>query len=120
MNLFSPEMLVFIDESGADHRDCLRKLGYLQLRGKPAQALQFFVNCGMYKEFLNVQGWKEVCGSAFKTFLEEKLSPLLHPFNGTNPPSVITIHQADGVVAFLQNLGVLIYFLPPYNPDIIR
>ena len=63
-----------------------------------------------------------VCGSLFKTFLEEKLSPLLYPFNGTNRNSVIimdnaAIHHADGVMDLLEKLGVLIYFLPPYSHD---
>ena len=132
VSLFNPEMFVFIDESGADRRDCLRKFGY-QLRGKPPQALQFF-NRGKHitaVAAMSVQGLLEctmleggVCGSTFKTFLEEKLSPLLQPFNGTNPHSVIildnaSIHHADhdGVVELLQTLGVLVYFLPPYSPD---
>ncbi len=36
--IFSPEMLVFIDESGFDCRDTLRKYGY-SLRGQPCQAV---------------------------------------------------------------------------------
>ena len=32
-----PEMFVFIDETGADRRDCMRKFGY-SLRGVPARA----------------------------------------------------------------------------------
>ena len=34
MSVFSPEMLVFVDETGADHRNAIRKYGY-SLRGKP-------------------------------------------------------------------------------------
>ena len=36
--IFPPEMLVFIDESGFDCRDTLRKYGY-SLRGQPCQAV---------------------------------------------------------------------------------
>ncbi len=130
ISVFSPEMLVFIDETGSDRRDSLRKFGY-SLRGKPPKALQLYRR-GKHitaMSAMSVQGVLEcsileggVCGSDFKTFLEDKLSPVLHPFNGTNPHSVIildnaAIHHVDGVVKLLESLGVLIYFLPPYSPD---
>jgi transposase len=65
-----------------------------------------------------------VSGDVFKTFLEEKLSPVLAPFNGINPNSIIimdnaTIHHVDGVAELLESLvGVLVYFLQPYSPDL--
>ena len=64
-----------------------------------------------------------VSGEVFKTFLEEKLNPLLQLFNGANANSIIvmdnaTIHHVDGVVELLENLGILVYFLPPYSPDL--
>ena len=57
------------------------------------------------------------------SFLENKLNLSLHSFNGTNPNSVIVmdnaaIHHVDGVEELLENLGVLIYFLSPYSPDL--
>ncbi len=130
ISLFSPEMLVFIDETGSDRRDCLRKFGY-SMRGKPPKALQLY---GRGKHItalsaMSTQGMLEctmleggVDASDFKTFLEEKLSPLLHPFDGVNPQSVIiadnaSIHHVDGVAELLESLGVLLYFLPPYSPD---
>ena len=130
-SIFSPDMFVFIDETGTDRRDCLQKLGY-SLRGQPATALKLYSR-GQHISALaamSVEGVLEctmveggVCGDVFKTFLEEKLSPLLHPFNGTNPNSIIVmdnaaIHHVDGVVELLENLGVLIYFLSPYSPDL--
>lgn len=38
VSIFNAEMLVFLDESGCDNRDSLRKKGY-SLRGKPAKKL---------------------------------------------------------------------------------
>ena len=38
LSIFSIDMLVFVDESGSDNRDALRKYGY-SLRGQPAKAL---------------------------------------------------------------------------------
>ena len=37
-----PEMLVFVDETGADRRNCLRRFGY-SLRGKPAVSKKLLV-----------------------------------------------------------------------------
>ena len=36
MSVYNPEMLIFLDETGADRRDILRKYGY-SMRGKPAE-----------------------------------------------------------------------------------
>ena len=36
------EMLVFVDETGADRRNCLRRFGY-SLRGKPAKTKQLLL-----------------------------------------------------------------------------
>ena len=74
-----------------------------------------------YKGVLEVSLVNEgVTGEDFKEFLEEKLSTVLFPYNGTNPNSIIVmdnaaIHHVDGVVDLLEKLGVLIYYLqlPP-------
>ena len=60
---------------------------------------------------------------AFQTFLDMELTPQLLPFNGVNPRSVVimdnaSIHHAGQVVESLEDLGVLMYFLPPYSPDL--
>ena len=36
MSVYNPEMLIFLDETGADRRNILRKYGY-SMRGKPAE-----------------------------------------------------------------------------------
>lgn len=41
VSIFNIDMLVFIDESGSDTRDTLRKYGY-SLRGQPAKAVSLF------------------------------------------------------------------------------
>ena len=42
VSLYKPEMLIFIDESGSDNRDTLRKYGY-SIRGKPPRSLKLLV-----------------------------------------------------------------------------
>ena len=44
------------------------------------------------------------------------------PYNGVNPHSVVTmdncsIHHVPEVVKSIQDVGALLYFLPPYSPD---
>ena len=130
VSLFRPEMFVFVDESGSDRRDTMRKFGY-SLRGKPAKALQLF---GRGKHVtaitaMSVDGVLDcsfvtggVDADAFQKFVDEKLVSKLQPFNGTNPHSIVvmdnaSIHHVQHVVQTLEGLGVLVYFLPPYSPD---
>ena len=130
ISIFPSEMLVFLDESGTDRRDALRQYGY-SLRGKPAKALSmlprgnhFSAIAAMCSE--GVLACKVVEGAVnaetFETFLSIELSSELFPFDGANPRSIVvmdnaSIHHVDKVVEFLEDLGVLVYFLPPYSPD---
>jgi len=63
-----------------------------------------------------------VNGETFVEFIENQLMPILMPFNGYNLRSVVimdncSIHHVDHVTALLQEIGVLIQWLPPYSPD---
>ena len=131
ISIFQPEMLVFIDETGSDRRDTMRKFGY-SLHGKPAKALKVFCRGTHVTAItaLNIHGIVD-CGlvtwgvnsDMFNKFVEETLASNLQPFNGTNPNSVIvmdnaSIHHTTEVVQALESLGLLIYFLPPYSPDL--
>ena len=42
VTVYAPEMLVFIDETGTDNRNLIRKYGY-SMRGKPLKTHSFFV-----------------------------------------------------------------------------
>lgn len=95
-------MFVFIDETDSDSRDCLRKAGY-SLWGKPAKALKLYCQGKHLTAIaaMSIQGPLEctiveggVSGDVFKTFLEEKLSPVLQPFSGVNPNSIIIMDNA--------------------------
>ena len=130
LSIFSIDMLVFVDESGSDNRDALRKFGY-SLRGQPAKALSLFPR-GKHLSAIAAMSCDGVLGcqiheggvnsEAFQGFLDMELAPKLLPFNGTNCRSVVvmdnaSIHHADQLVNSLEHLGVLVYFLPPYSPD---
>ncbi len=131
VSVYSCDMFVFIDETGADRRNRLRKYGY-SIRGKPAisNSLLFrgervsAITCMSVNGILDVKTIKETSnGDIFYDFVQTHLIPHLLPFNGVNPHSVVvldncSIHHCVEVVATLTQIGVLVHFLPPYSPDL--
>lgn len=126
-----PEMLVFVDVTGADRRDCMRRFGY-SLRGVPARvqkllwrgqrvsALTAMSTSGILDCYTTTGS---VTAETFEQFVSQSLGPTLQPFNGVNPNSVVildnaSIHHVDSVVQVIQNTGALVQFLPPYSPDL--
>ena len=64
-----------------------------------------------------------VNADSFEEFVERSLLPHLMPFNGVNPHSVVvldncSIHHVDHILNFIEGLGVLVLFLPPYSPEL--
>ena len=133
MQLFCghPEMLVFLDETGADRRNCLRRFGY-SLRGKPAISKKLLVRGQRISAIaaMSTEGILDcytvtgsVNGSQFSDFVEQAQLPQLQPFDGVNARSVVvldnaSIHHVDGVVNLIESTGALVVFLPPYSPDL--
>lgn len=128
----NPRYFAFVDETGADGRDRLRKYGY-SLRGKPAVSNKLFfrgqrVNAIASISYdLGLLDFHVVIGSVsgheFLSFLRNSLSPFLQPFDGTNFRSVVildnaSIHHVSGVADNIEASGALIYHLPPYSPDL--
>ena len=130
VSLYSREMLVFIDETGTDRRDCIRRRGYslrgrtpivqnLLARGEHVSAICSMSVDGMLACKL-VRGG--VDGDAFLDFVENELMPTLMPFDGYNPRSVVimdncSIHHIDEVTELIQQTGAIVHWLPPYSPD---
>ena len=61
-------------------------------------------------------------GDTFYEFVQTHLLQHLMPFNGVNPRSVVvldncSIHHIPEIVASIEDVGALVYFLPPYSPD---
>lgn len=130
VSVYNPEMLVFLDESGADKRDYLRKYGY-SLRGKPPVCHKLLVR-GQHVSliaFMSTAGILDfdiahgsVNGDVLYNFVEKYLLPHLMPFDGNNPHSVVildncSIHHIDEIVRMIYEVGALVHFLPPYSPD---
>ena len=130
MSVYSPDMLIFLDESGADRRNMLRKYGY-SMRGKPAQKHTLLVRGEHVSAIANisVSGLLDVDvvkgtvdGDRFYDYVQKHLLPHLMPFNGMNPHSVVvldncSIHHVEGITSMIEEVGALVHFLPPYSPD---
>ena len=130
VSLYQRDTLLFVDETGTDGRDTVRKYGY-SLRGKPLKAQKLLVrgehiSCIAAMSVQGIEAIKiargSVDGDAFYSFVCTSLFTKVMPFNGTNPNSVLildncSVHHVDEVRQALGDCGVLTHFLPPYSPD---
>ena len=131
VSLYNADTLIFIDETGCDRRNTIRKHGY-GVRGKPVRCQKLLVRGERISVIvaMTVNGILDlqivrgsVNGDVFMDFVERVLLPNLMPFNGTNPNSVVlldncSVHHVEGVVDTIQEMGTIVHFLPPYSPDL--
>ena len=130
VTMFDPSIMVWIDETGCDLRNALRKYGYgirglpprdytLKLRGKRYSAVGILTTDGVEDVYLAEGG---VYGEIFLDFIRRCLIPVLVPFDGVSPKSIVvmdnaSIHHVDCVVETILSFGALVRFLSPYSPD---
>lgn len=114
--MYDPAMLLWIDESGCDRRDSIRKYGY-GIRGSPPTTHILLTRGKLYSAIpiMSREGIHDVClyegtvnGGRFQEFIRNCLLPILLPFNGINPLSVVimdnaSIHHVDGVKDLIEN-----------------
>lgn len=132
VSVYDPAMLVWIDESGCDNRNARRKQAY-SIRGITPKDHRLLSRGTRYSAIpiMSVEGIHDVCllegtvnGERFEDFVQNFLIPILQPFNGVNPLSVVimdnaSIHHVDSVTDLIQNqAGARLLFLPPYSPDL--
>ena len=93
VSLYNVETSIFIDETGCDHWNTIRKHGY-GVRGKPVQCPKLLVRGERISVIvaMTVNGILDlqivrgsVNGDIFMDFIQRGLLPNLMPFNGTNP-----------------------------------
>ena len=127
---FDINMLVWLDETGTDKRDQLRKYGYalrgdtphyhrLLSRGQRTNAIACMCIEGIVALEL-VNG--TVNGDVLYDFLRGSLIPNMQGF--PNQRSVLimdncSIHHTEEVTGLLQNAGIVVIHLPPYSPDLM-
>lgn len=126
VSIYTPEMMVFVDETGSDKRDAMRRFGY-SLRGKPARVMKL-LSRGKHLTAIaamTIDGVMDcditdgsVTADRFQEFVDNCLLPKLYPFNGSNPMSMVVMdncaihHVERHVVKSLEDLGVILLFLP--------
>ena len=129
--LYNPGMFIWLDESGCDRRNSIRKYGYsirgirpiirqLLVRGIRYSAIPIMTAYGLHDVYL-AEG--SINGERFTQFLQKYLVPSLMPFNGVNPFSIVimdnaSIHHVDSALRVIQSVGAKVIFLPPYSPDL--
>ena len=96
-------MFIFLDETGVDRRDTLRKYGY-SLRGKPAES-QRWLERGEHISMISIMSiegvldskvlYGTVDGDDMYDFVIHCLLPHIQPFDGNNPHSVIVLDNAS-------------------------
>ena len=129
-SVYSPEMLIWIDDSGCDTRCSTRKYGYSLQGYRPVRRL--LVHGVRYATIpvMSINGIEDVLmtegtvnGDRFSHFIRTCLLLLLLPFNNVNPMSVVimdnaSIHHTENNVQLIENTGAKLLFLPPYSPDL--
>ena len=131
ISVFDPSMLVFLDETGCDKRNSIRKYGY-SVRGIPIQDQRLLVRGIRYTAIpvVSIEGIHDILitegtmnRERFLNFARDVMLPHLMPFNGINPRSVLimdnaSIHHVFDVINLIETAGIKICFLPPYSPDL--
>ena len=101
--LYSPNMLIFVDETGCNRKDAIRRFGY-SLRGKRCTAKRLLcrgqrvsaVAALSFERILDVKFVRgSLCGEGFSEFVELNLLSHLLPFNGSNPNSIVVLDNAS-------------------------
>ena len=127
-SLYSRGKFVWLDETGSDRRDHIRKYGYA-LRGMRPVSHRFLSRgrtnaiAAMSQDgviaFELVSG--SVNGDTFFNFVSNSLIPMMIPFNGVNSLSVLimdncSFHHVSEVKRLLQQAGIVTLYLPHIAP----
>ena len=126
MMVYKSSLCIWIDETGCDKRNALRRYGYgirghtpqnfhLKFRGKRYSALSILSKEGIEDTYIT-EG--SVNGDIFMDFIQKQLVPILSPFDGHSPRSVVildnaSIHHVDTIIQAIISTGALLKFLPP-------
>ena len=122
---------VWVDETRSDLRDSHRKTGY-GLRGIPSVSFQLRIRSTRISAVscITTDGVEDlyltegtVNGDGFMEFVQQCLLPILKPFNGQNAKSIVlldnaSIHHVEKVQEGVNGVGALLWFFPPYSPDL--
>ena len=121
--IYPRKTLLFVDETGTDRKDTIRKYGY-SLRGKPMKAQKLLVR-GEHISSVAVMSMEgivaikiassSVDGDAFYDFVCTSLLTKLMPFDGANHNRVVildncSVHHVNEVDQALSDCGVITHY----------
>lgn len=123
------DFFVWVDETGSDRRDQLRKFGY-SVRGLPATCKRLLTRgtrvsaiVGMSSD--GVEAYELSIGSTdsikFIDFIRGNLIPTMQPFPDKHSIIIMdncSIHHVQEVKDIVDSCGIVLFYLPPYSPDL--
>ena len=130
-HMFSTDKFIWVDETGTDRRDQLRKHAYslrgttpfrytFIARGIRVNAIAAMCHDGIVSiELTNSTVNHEI----FFDFVRSKLIPNMMPFDGNNQCSIVimdnlSVHHVQEIIDLFNYCGIIVLFLPPYSPDL--
>ena len=130
MSYLNPNMIIWINEMGSDHRQSSQQLGH-HLRGlTPTDAVisihgqRISTIAAMSPRGIeDIEVYSETTnGETFAGFVQRCIVPIMLPFSGSNPRSVLVLDNASirhvqEVHQMIKGCGAIIRYLPPYSPD---
>ena len=121
-------LFVWVDETGSDRRDQLRKFGY-SIRGQPATCKRLLtrgirISAIVAMSSDGVLAHELHTGSTdskiFIDFIRGSLIPSMRPFPDKHSIIIMdncTIHHSQELKDLVESVGILLLYLPPYSPD---
>ena len=132
ISVLDPDMLIWIDETGSDRQNSIRTFGYslrgtrphthvLRVSGKRLSAIPVMTTRRIEDVYVCTDS---VNGDVFEHFLCQCVLPLILPFDGNNPRSVVvmdntSILHVERVCDIITGVRARLVFLPPYSPDLM-
>lgn len=129
--MYKRDLFVWVDETGCDRRNSIRKFGYairgetpichrIFVRGQRISAVAAISTEGLVAMDLKSSG--TVASDFFYDFIRGSLIPQMNPFDGSSPKSIVimdncSIHHVSEVKQLFDAVGIPVFFLPPYSPD---
>ena len=128
---YHPDMLIWVDETGSDRQHSIRSYGYalrgmrpvchhLNVGGRHVSAIPVMTTRGIESVFTTTD---HVNGDLFEHFICECVLPIILPFDGNNPRSILvmdnaSIHHLERIEEIITGVGARILFLPPTVPTL--
>jgi hypothetical protein len=128
MTQYTPDQLVFVDESASNERTAERKFGW-SMRGDPCRVRRSNKRSKRWSILpaITIQGYVawEIYQDSFTTarfnaFIKQDVLPWMQPFPGICSVLIMdnhSIHRSDELTQMCEEAGVILKYLPPYSPD---